>query len=178
MNSPPQPDPITTALQLTDAVNGLSARLDEVREDSENRDEALDKYGKQNRRILRRHRLVIIAGIILFLIDVGLTLRIGFVASDASNASASASRAAAAARSAASAAAATRASNLAACTATNAARAQNKQLWDYLLAESRPAPDATPAQKTADERLLAQLSQHVDEAFMPSPCQRLYGARR
>lgn len=170
MTSPPQPDAIVTAQALTGALNGMSQRLDAVRKDSEARDGELLAYGQQNRRILRRHRLVIWAGVILFLIDVGLTVRVSFVASDASHAAATATRAAATANQ-------TRASNLAACEQTNAARAQNKALWDYLLAESRPAPNATAAQKAADEKLLADLNAHVNKAFTLSACQKLYGRR-
>lgn len=170
MTSPPPPDAVVTAQALTGALNGMSERLDAVRQDSEERDKALARYGHENRRILRRHRLVIWAGIILFLIDVGLTVRVSFVASDAGRAAATATRAAATANQ-------TRASNLAACEQTNAARAQNKALWDYLLAESRPAPNATPAQKAADEKLLADLNAHVNKAFTLAGCQKLYGKR-
>lgn len=109
----------------------------------------------------RTDRHLIVAAFVSLALDIGLTVAISLVAIQAHDASSSATQ--------------TRASNLAACRATNAARAQNRQLWDYLLSESRPAPGATAREKAADEKLLAELGVHINRAFKPAACGALYG---
>jgi hypothetical protein len=71
----------------------------------------------------------------------------------------------------------TRSSNYSACSATNGARAGNKQLWDYLIAQSEPPASASPAVKAKDAQVLGSLRDKVDAVFAPSDCSQLYGGK-
>ena len=101
---------------LTAALDRMSDQLTAVRQDSEARDEALATYGRKNRRLI----LWTIASVVL---DIALTVTLSVVAIQAHNASVAARHASA--------------SNYALCRAGNTARAQQVQLWAFLLSLSK-----------------------------------------
>lgn len=157
MTSPPQPDPaaaVGAAQTLADALNGLSERLDTATKDSETRDASLTKYGRVNRRRI----WLSYAGLA---VDVALTVGLGFFAVQAHNASATANQ--------------TRVSSITACQSTNVARAENEQLWDYVLTLFTPRSSETAAEKAAGDRALAMLRPHVAGTFAPRDCVQIYG---
>jgi hypothetical protein len=143
---------IATARQLTDALNGMAARLAEVQQDSEKRDQALAEAAEDRVRYERRSRKLVV-------VDIALTALLGFVGWQAHDASDSAAQ--------------NRQSTLVACQQTNAARAENEQLWNYVLTLFAPRPDETAAEKAAGRKVLDQLAKHVDTTFAPRDCQAL-----
>jgi predicted negative regulator of RcsB-dependent stress response len=132
---------IATARQLTDALNGMAARLAEVQQDSEKRDQALAEAAEDRVRYERRSRKLVV-------VDIALTALLGFVGWQAHDASDSAAQ-------------------------TNAASAENEQLWNYVLTLFAPRPDETAAEKAAGRKVLDQLAKHVDTTFAPRDCQAL-----
>ena len=67
-----------------------------------------------------------------------------------------------------------RVSAIAACVQTNIARAQNEQLWDYLIGISAPRPGESAAQKARAEKALAEIRAKVATTFAPRDCKALY----
>jgi hypothetical protein len=156
VTSPTHPDPAetnATAQGLTAALNGLAERLDTVRDDSEARDADLKKYGRVN-----RHRIWLSYALVA--LDVILTVVVALLAVQARNASATANE--------------TRAASVAACQSTNVARAENEQLWDYVLTLFAPRPGETAAEAARGEQALASLRAHVTQTFEPRNCEQLY----
>lgn len=149
---------------LTDAFNRVADRLEEVKRDSEKRDtdeaDARSRQGKALKHYGRINRRLVIIDIVLTVITVGLSVWLGLVATQAHNASSSASRAQIAA-------AAVAQSNRNLCLSNNLARAQQIQLWRYVLTIS--GPPKTPAQR---ERT-AQFEARLQSLFAPRDCAHL-----
>ena len=163
MTSPQPPDPNTAlgaAQTLADALNGLSARLDTVKSDSEERDRSLEVYGKAN-----RHRIWLTYG--LLAVDVLLTIAVAFFAVQAGDADRRAESASARAVVANAADSALHAAQISGCQAGNAERAGELALWTYLFHASTPG---TPAQQKA----VALFMQKVDKTFAPRDCAKAY----
>jgi hypothetical protein len=156
MTSPQPPDPaaaVDAAQTLAAALETMAGQLKTVNDNSEERDAGLEKYGRAN-----RHRIWLSYSLVA--VDVLLTVVVGLFAVQAHNASTTATQ--------------TRVSSIAACQSTNVARAENEQLWDFVLALIAPKADETGAEKAAGEKVLADLRAHVVHAFMPRNCTQLY----
>lgn len=154
-----QPDPVGTARQLADALNGLSARLDAVKEDSEHRDEMLTRYGHASRRRIW-------LSFALLTVDIALTVVVSVFAVQAHNASTTANE--------------LRTASIAACQAANVTRAQNRQLWDHLLdisAATPPRPGETKTQIAAAQKTAVAFRAYVAHVFHSLPCTSLYKGR-
>jgi hypothetical protein len=93
------------------------------------------------------------------LFDIALTIGLAFFAWQAHDASDSAAQ--------------TRQATLVTCQANNASRAGNLQIWDFLIALSRPPASDTPAKKAAADKQLAVIQGEVDRTFMPRNCRAL-----
>lgn len=114
---------------------------------------ALTAYGKRN-----RHMIWALA--ISITLDILLTAVVAITAIQAHDASASSAQ--------------TRNATIVSCRQTNVARAENLQLWDYLLSlSSVPRAGGTAAQKAAGEKLLALLHARVAQTFAPRDCDAL-----
>jgi hypothetical protein len=141
-------DPIRTAQGLTEALHGLSERLAEVKRDSEDRDDALARYGRGNR------RRILLTWVSLA-IDIALTVALTLFAIQAHHAAAS---------------------NRNLCLSSNVARAQNLQLWVHLIDESenqQDRPGEAAAQKTAAKKELDALKVYVSHVFAARNCDRI-----
>lgn len=167
MTSPPPPDraaALGKAQTLANALDGMAKQLKTVNDNSEERDAELKKYGRRNR-----------LGLVL---DVGLTIVIALLAWQ--NSSTSGRVSSADARSAASIAEAnaTRMSSISACQSTNVARAENEQLWRYVIGLlAIPHPDETAAQEANGEKVVAELKARVSGTFAPRNCMELVNGR-
>jgi hypothetical protein len=142
---------VATARQLTAALNGMEDRLREAVTASEERDQAIARYG-------HRTRLMTWLTVIGWALDVALTVVIAVVAVSAHDASTAASE--------------NRVSSLASCGQSNATRAAEIRLWDHIAALSI-TKKTPPKALAADENLLA----YIRATFRPLDCARLYGAR-
>lgn len=116
-------DPVVTAQRLTAALEGVEGRLGEAvaatERASRERDDALAKYGRRNRQLIW-------TAIASVAVDILLSVVVTLFAVQAHNASESAKAATMRSQHAA-------ASNLALCRASNVARHQQIELWDFLL---------------------------------------------
>jgi len=148
---------VTSARDLTGALNRLAGRLEEVKAGSEDRDVQLANRDAQLATYGRRNRHLIWIAIISLALDMILTAGLTVVAIQAHHASS----AAASARTAASAVAR---SDRDLCLSSNASRAQQVSLWNYILALSRPP--ATPAER---ERVTT-FKAHLQQLFAPRNC--------
>jgi hypothetical protein len=141
---------VTSARDLTDALNRLTGRLEEVRADSEDRDKQLTERDAQLSRYGQRNRHLIWVTIISLALDLLLTAALTVVAVQAHHASGAASAVAQADR------------NL--CLSGNVARAQQVSLWNYVLTISQqPASSVGPAR-------LADFKAHLHKLFAPRDC--------
>jgi hypothetical protein len=146
---PPPQDAMAAARGLTGALDGMSARLDAVRADSEERDAAILAYGRTNRRMIRWL-------IISVTLDVVLTVIVGFLGIQARDNAVALQK--------------TAASNLALCQAGNVARHQQVQLWDFILGLGH-------APRTAAQRKnVAEFEHHLYEIYAPRDCAHLGGS--
>lgn len=160
----PQPDPVQTACDLTAALNGVSARLAEVKTASEDRDTALGKQDERIEKHGRRSRWLI-------WVDVALTVALavtGFFLAHANSRADTASASAAAAEARASAVTTAQQSLHTAliegCESTNARYAQQLVFWDFLFGTAKGKPSAE----------LVRFEALVKEAFAPRDCQKVY----
>ena len=151
---------VTSARDLTEALNRLAGRMEEVRADSEGCDRQLSKRDAQLTEYGRRNRHLIWVTIVSLALDLLLTAALTVVAIQAHNASS----AAASARTSASVVAE---SDRDLCLSVNASRAQQASLWNYILSLSQPP--TTPAER---ERV-ARLKAHLQQLFAPRDCARL-----
>jgi hypothetical protein len=153
-----------TAQALTDALNAMTERLDAVRLDSEERDEALAKANEALAASGRRTRRMVIATIGSLVLDIVLTVVLAIVAVQAHSASSTASE--------------TRAASVVSCQASNSTRAQEVGLWTHLVqvSEAGPHPGQTPAQLKKSEQELAAFLAYVGRVFTPRNCQQIYKA--
>ena len=141
---------ITSARDLTDALNGLTGRLEEVRADSEDRDQQLAERDAQLSRYGQRNRHLIWVTIVSLALDVLLTAALAVVAVQANHASGAASAVAQSDR------------NL--CLSGNVARAQQVSLWNYVLTISQQ-----PA-SSAERARVAEFRTHLHKLFAPRDC--------
>jgi hypothetical protein len=134
MTLPPEPQDRITIIQaatealgtVSEKLDAVTARLDEVRSDSEARDAVLEHRGIVNRRLI----VVTIASLLL---DVILTAVIALVALQAHHADQRASSAAA--------------SQMALCESGNVARKQQIDLWNFVIDLSSKSRPQTPQQR-------------------------------
>lgn len=167
---PPQPDPAetnATAQVLTAALNGVSVRLDKVKADSEAAKKASEDRDDALKRAGRRTRL----GLAL---DIVLTIVIALLAVQNNSTSARVSSADARVAAATAEANATRAASVSACQSTNVARAENAQLWRYVIGLlDMPRPGETAAQEAKGAEVIADLRARVAGTFAPRDCRKL-----
>ncbi len=157
MTSPPQPDrgdAVGTAQWLGSALNGLSERLDAVREDSEARDEALTDYGRAN-----RHRIWVTYA--LLFVDIGLTVVVAVFAGQAHSAALAANQ--------------TRQASAASCASGNGLRQTLDQVFDHVFDSFTPPAADTPAQKAAGIAKLKALEAYYHANFAAKNCTAIYG---
>jgi hypothetical protein len=153
---PPRQETVRTAQHLTDALRGLSDRLDEVKTGSEERDAYLRKYGHRN-------RLYIAVDIVITIVTTVAVIISAHAFDAASKAADSASQ--------------LRTSSISACQQANVARAENAQLWDYVIrlgGQSPPRPGQTRAQQLKG---LARFRAYVHHVFAPRDCRRIYSGK-
>jgi hypothetical protein len=148
---------VTSARDLTGALNRLAGHLEEVKAGSEDRDNQLAERDAQLAMYGRKNRHLIWITIISLALDILLTGAVTVVAIQAHDASSAAS-------SARTAAIAVAQSDRNLCLSGNAARAQQVELWDYIL--SLAQPPATPA---ARDRI-AEFKAHLETIFAPRNC--------
>jgi hypothetical protein len=70
---------------------------------------------------------------------------------------------------------------IAICQSGNQARAQNEQLWNFIIAlstSSPPRPGETAAQKAAGERIIGLLKAKVTMTFKSRNCQQLTNGKK
>jgi hypothetical protein len=141
---------VTSARDLTDALNRLTGRLEEVRADSEERDKQLADRDAQLSRYGRKNRHLIWVTITSLVLDLLLAAALTVVAVQANHANGAASAVAQSDR------------NL--CLSGNVSRAQQVSLWNYALTISQRA--ATPAELAR----VAEFKAHVHKLFAPRNC--------
>jgi hypothetical protein len=141
---------VASARDLTDVLNRLVGRLEEVKADSEDRDKQLAERDAQLTAYGQKNRHLIWFTIVSVALDLLLTAALTVVAIQAHNASGAASAVAQSDR------------NL--CLSSNVARTQQASLWNYALSLS--PPPATPAER---ERL-AEFQAHMQKVFAPRNC--------
>jgi hypothetical protein len=142
---------VTSARDLTDALNRLTGRLEEVRADSENRDKQLAERDAQLSRYGQKNRHLIWVTIVSLVLDLLLTAALTVVAVQANRASGAASAVAQSDR------------NL--CLSGNVSRAQQVSLWNYVLT-TVPQQPASPAERTR----IAEFKAHLHKLFAPRNC--------
>ncbi len=143
--------------QLTDALNLMSRRLEEVKRDSEDRDKTLAGKDEQLARYGRRNRVMIWVTIVSLALDLLLTAGLAVVSVQA--------------RDAASSAAASSQAQMALCQASNVARAQQVELWDYVIGLSAAKKPQTASQRQTTVAFAA----HLRKLFAPRDCAHLSG---
>lgn len=149
----PQQDPVTAARQLSDALNGMAERLDQVKADSEERDDNLKRYGRLNRRLV--------------VVDITLTVLVAAVTWISAHAYDRASQAAESA-------AQLRGANIAACQQANVTRAENVQLWSKVIGISsanKPPPGQTAAEHA---RVITEFKAYVAQVFKAKDCSAIF----
>jgi hypothetical protein len=147
LTTPTPPDGAMAAARgLTGALDGMSARLDAVRADSEERDAAILEYGRTNRRMIRWL-------IISVTLDVALTVIVGFLGIQARDNAVALQK--------------TAASNLALCEASNVARHQQIDLWDFLLSLGKQP------QTAAQRKTVTEFKAHLTAIYQPRDCAHL-----
>jgi hypothetical protein len=97
------------------------------------------------------------------LFDIALTIGLAFFAWIAHDASDSAAQA--------------RQATLATCHANNTSRAENLQIWNFLIVLSRPPASEPPAKRAVAARQLAMIQAEIDKTFAPRNCQALVNGK-
>lgn len=146
-------DAISTARQMTEALNGLSGRLDEAKQEWRDRDEFLTAYGRRNR------MLAWLAGSAAF-IALGLAVAVAVLFVQVSDNAATISD--------------LHSTNVSACQAGNVSRSEQIQLWEHLVAVSKPAPGESAAQRRQNEETAAAFLGYVRHVFAPRDCAAVY----
>lgn len=157
MSTPQQP-PVTAATILDaltatkDEVAATKGEIVALREDmdtdrqaSQERDDRLARYGRNNRRYIA--------------IDVLLTLVVTAFGALSVHTASQASQ--------------NHTAQIVTCQSSNQARAQNEQLWAYTLTLFKPRPGQTPQQREQAAVALAALHAKVEQTFAPRDCQKL-----
>lgn len=166
-------DPVRAAQDLTSALQAMAVRLDDVRRDSEERDQALADAAAMQARYERRSRLYIA-------LDVLLTILFAAATWIAVNAASSASTATATAAAVRAELATERQENITSCQQGNGTRADELRFWDHLITLSeaeQPPPDETKAEIAAARKELAGLEAYGAKTFAPRDCAKLYSGR-
>lgn len=133
------PDPIQTAQNLTEALRGMAGQLTALNDR------------------LKRTRHVVLGLVVSLVLDFALTAGVATVAVQAHHADSNAA-------SAQSIAHATAANSTALCLSSNHARAQQVELWDYLLSLGSPP-------KTGHQRkVITEFKAHLLVIFAPRNC--------
>jgi hypothetical protein len=141
---------VTSARDLTDALNRLTGRLEEVKADSEDRDKQLAERDSQLSKYGQRNRHLIWITFVSLALDLLLTAALTVVAVQANHASGAASAVAQSDR------------NL--CLSANVSRAQQVSLWNYILTFSqRPA-------SSVERTRVAEFKAHLQKFFAPRDC--------
>jgi hypothetical protein len=83
----------TTARDLTDALNRMSSRLEEVKQDSEQRGRQLEQRDDKLAKYGRKNRILILITIVSLVVDLSLTIALAVVAVQAHDAGTSAASA-------------------------------------------------------------------------------------
>lgn len=154
--STPQPPPVTAILEALkatkDEVAATKAEITALREDmgtdrqaSQERDDRLARYGRNNRRYIA--------------IDVLLTLVVTAFGALSVHTASQASQ--------------NHTAQIVTCQSSNQARAQNEQLWAYTLTLFKPRPGQTPQQQEQAAVALAALHAKVEQTFAPRNCSAL-----
>lgn len=136
-------DPIAVAQAMTTAMEGLANQLDALNSQVE----AQRAYGRRNR------RGIWVLGVSMA-VDLALTVGVVISLAQSSNASDKASQ--------------VRTQQIVTCQASNEARANNKKLWEYLLA----LPPTSPRTEK-QVRQIADFRAFVDKTFAPRDCTRI-----
>ena len=149
MSSTPPPDtPPRDAITTAQGLTGaLQGVTDEIKQ--------LRRYGRFNRRFI--------------IVDIALTVLLAFVGGLSAHAVSQSSAASVLAQQ-------NHTAQIVTCQAGNQARAQNEQLWAYvitLLTSSPPRPGTTAAQKAEAARVVALLRAKVETTFESRNCQQL-----
>lgn len=151
---------LVTARNLTDALNGMTRRLEEAKQASEERDEVLGRYG-------RRNRILVIAAIVGFVLDVTAT-SVAFVAY------AGVLHAQTQIRRNGATVAQLHTTSLSACRAGNARLARQQGALDSILTLGPVQPGQTAAQRALAKKLLAIDRAKVAKGWAPRNCQQIY----
>lgn len=162
-----QNDPLAVAQGLTRALQETSGELaalrktiDADRKASQERDAALAKYGRLN-------RMLVIAAIVGFLLDVTATT-FAFVAfAEVRGLLGQVERNSATV-------AQLHETNVSACQSGNAIRAQQEQALDGILTLGPARPGQTPAERRAAAALLARDRARIARGWGPRNCARIY----
>jgi hypothetical protein len=141
---------VTSARDLTDALNRLAGRLEVVKEDSEGRDQELSTRDAQLATYARRSRHLIWITIVSLVLDLLLTAALTVVAIQAHDSSSAVAQ-----------------SDRNLCLSGNVARAQQISLWNYILSSSHQP--ATPAQREQ----IAKFQAHLQQLFAPRDCSHI-----
>jgi hypothetical protein len=139
------PDPDAALLA---AVVDMTAELSGLRADTVE----LRSYGRQNRHLIK----VVAVSVVL---DVLLSLGLAYAVHRADQASAAASRAAS--------------TQVVTCRSSNAARAVQTDLWNYVLAAFPPPLAETEAERTQREITTTKFKAYVANAFAQRDCDQL-----
>lgn len=137
-------DPLAAAASLEESMRELTSEMGSLRE-----------YGHQNRRLIW-------ALAVSLAIDLVLSVVLGFVAVQASNASRQATEAT-------SAAAQNRQNALVTCQSGNEARQASRQLWTYVLDLSSQNPNQTPA----EAKQIVQFRAYIATVYADRDCSNL-----
>jgi hypothetical protein len=141
---------VTSARDLTDALNRLAGRLEVVKEDSEGRDQELSTRDAQLATYGRRSRHLIWITIVSLVLDLLLTAALTVVAIQAHDSSSAVAQ-----------------SDRNLCLSGNVARAQQISLWNYILSSSHQP--TTPAQREQ----IAKFQAHLQQLFAPRDCSHI-----
>lgn len=165
MSMTPQPDLATVLAatsRLADSVDGMSVRLDDVKQDSEDRDKALTKYGRGNRRRIW-------ATYALFAVDIILTVVVVAFSVQAHNAASAADSARQQSAAAAAAQKALHQANINSCETGNEYRAGTVASLDQLVTILEGPDPSAKVQKIA-----ATYKRDVQARNMPRDCAAAY----
>lgn len=173
MTTPPSPDAIAAARNLTTELRGLREDLQAVRQAAEERDEAVAAASRERDEVLRkygrRNRRLVLADIIATVIAIVSTVIALHANSSASQAQRRADRAYARI-------VAAHESQISGCETGNQLRREQVGFWEFLatLSLKSPAPHLTAKQIARNRREVAVILTHSRKSFPQLNCQRIY----
>lgn len=145
------PDPPSLLVAVTDMTGELAGLRCDTR-DLQTETAELRRYGKRNRHLIR---LVAVS----VALDIALSCGLVYAIHRADQASSAARRAASA--------------QVVTCRSSNAARAVQTDLWNFILTTFPPPTVETPAAKTQREATTTQFKAYVATAFAQRNCDQL-----